>query len=203
MSRVRIEDPALLHFQRCAVHGAYLLTGQALAQTDAMGNITVARAIPTNVVGIDPVILRANPVLPEAAPDNAKALSIEAPDGYDPKADIDLSLVGINSLVALEVQNRDTPDLATFLMAVWTELRRLRSDIEWMRRINDGPRKTLQGVQVTTAQLLGLQDKHGPITLARLMKSGIGNPRVFNALGYSTPLNTGSRATIPSPQPSL
>jgi hypothetical protein len=175
----------LPHYQQVTLFGAYLLTGQALGRHDSFGPITIGRQI--HKEGLDLSILNARPVIePGESEDVERELSLAVKkEDYNMEAAVELLSLPDELTDSIREVNR--PDVRTFCAAVYDHIREVRGKAMWTRVLFDFHRKALQGCQITAAQLLGLTDSHGPITLQRFLKVSIGDPRILNAMGYYRP----------------
>jgi len=180
---------ALPHYQQCTLLGTYSLCGQVLRKKDMGGPIRINRFVAFHAHPdiVDVSVFEHYPEIPEQI---ARSLKLEAIDLKELGQDVptieraqDLHLLALSQARVEDIIQRDTPDLETFLAAVWEELRRLRRLPHWQKYFYDFQRKVMQGVQITCGQLLGLKDRLGPVTIARYMVSGVTDPVVFNALG--------------------
>ena len=186
----------LSHFQQTTLLGAKVLTGHILRRNDVRGIISIGRYIgmPGKEL-FDDAIMNIHPIIPgdHEASEETINLPLSGVNNVEENAPIDSDFLGLSDSRIDRIIKKKTPDVETFCLLVWNEIRRVRLTSQWMKYFYDFARKLLQGIQITSAQLLGFVDSKGAITLHRYLRSGELDPRVYNALGY---YKTKKRRTI-------
>ena len=171
----------LSFFQQMTLIGAYALTGQLLGRSDKLGPVTLSRHTSGKDL-FDMKLWNASFQQGDIVENSEKTTEISV-DGVPPTAD-NLDLIGIPQARVREITTGEMPSKEVWLAWVYEEIRRVRANVDWVKLIFHKTQLILQGIQITSAQLLGLTDRHGAITLKRYIERGDSDPRVFNALGY-------------------
>jgi hypothetical protein len=192
---IRNNRPALTsltHFQQITILGAYALTGQILRKTDQGGRVTLGRYAGSAAQQLfSAQMLGGFPPLPDDFEYDRTIVNrpLERTDvkNADENALIELESLGLSDKTTKEIMSSPVPDVRAYLSMVFEEVRAVRASQDWMKLFFDFHRKFFQGVQIAAAQLLGLTDARGAVTLKRYLGVGSTDPRVFNALGFWKP----------------
>lgn len=175
----------LSHFQATTFLGAKALTGQLLNRSDSSGSICLGRYVQEHLTK---AALHSHPTLPPPIPKEEANLPVSIPEpeaGLDPTAELRMDLLGLPNDLVQGVFRSEPLEVDEWLQMIYSEIRIVRGGIEWMKSLHDFKRKVLQGAQITAAQLLGLTDRFGPVTLARYVNVGVSDFRILNAIGYN------------------